>query len=301
MSLEPAIEDFLQHVKLELGLSGNSIAAYRADLLELARRFPKIVPQSVSAGDINNHFAALSAQGRKPATLARKVSAIRRFFDYLKETGSVRDNPAGGYRAPKISRYHPDYLTVEEIERVLKAADEHPKLAARDRMVIELLYGCGLRISELIGMKVGNIEFEAGFVRVVGKGDKQRLVPLGQYAREAIEAYLDSPERRKFPADGPKTLLLNRRGVPVSRVGLWKSIRKLVAQAGVVKHVTPHTFRHSFATHLLAGGADLRAVQEMLGHADISTTEVYTQVDQGYIIAEHRRHHPRELAGFRRK
>lgn len=301
MKLADEIEDFLQHLKLEHGLSGNTLAAYRSDLEHLVDHLQLTTLKSVEPRHINDYFSKLGSLGRKPATLARKLSAAKRFFGYLNTEGRMDQNPTTGYRAPRIARYHPDYLSVEEIERILAAADLDSELALRDRVVIELLYGCGLRISELLDLKIGSIEFEAGFVRVIGKGNKQRLVPLGRYAREAIERYLDSPARRKFPGDSARYLLVNRTGKRLSRVGLWKAIRKLVIRAGVTKTVTPHTFRHSFATHLLAGGADLRTVQEMLGHADISTTEVYTHVDQGYIVAEHRRHHPRELAGFRRK
>ena len=258
-------------------------------------------PSKTKTADLDKYFNHLSGLGRKPATLARKLSAVRRFFDYLVERGEVKQNPAAGYRAPRIARYHPDYLSVEEIERILKATELDPKLALRDRAAIELLYGCGLRISELLDLKIGSLEFEAGFLRVTGKGNKQRLVPLGKYASEAVEKYLDSPERSRFPGDGQRHLFVNSSGRRLSRVGLWKAVKRLVVRAGITKTVTPHTFRHSFATHLLAGGADLRTVQEMLGHADITTTEIYTQVDQGYIVAEHRRHHPRELAGFRRK
>jgi integrase/recombinase XerD len=296
-----AIDDFLQSLKLEHGLSANSIAAYRNDLTELSRSLSVDSPSRTKPSDLNHYFNHLAGLGRKPATLARKLSAAKRFFDHLIQRGELTENPAAGYRAPRIARYHPDYLSVEEIERILKATELDPKLVFRDRAVIELLYGCGLRISELLDLRIGSFEFEAGFVKVTGKGNKQRLVPLGKYAREAVEKYLDSPERARFPGDSSRFLIVNGRGQRLSRVGLWKAIRKLVIKAGIAKTVTPHTFRHSFATHLLAGGADLRAVQEMLGHADISTTEIYTQVDQGYIVAEHRRHHPRELAGFRRK
>jgi len=299
--IRTAVDDFLQYLKLELGLAANSVAAYRADLNEFERQYAKYTLARFRTSDLNAYFGRLAAQGRKPATLARKLSALRRFFAYLKDTGVVAENPVGGYRAPKIARYHPDYLSVEEIEKIIEAANGDPKLAGRDRAIVELLYGCGLRISELLNLKVSGIEFEAGFIKVVGKGNKQRLVPLGEFARRAIEHYLDSPERVRRPAAGSETLFVNRSGRPMSRVGLWKIVKKLVARSGITKSVTPHTFRHSFATHLLAGGADLRTVQEMLGHADISTTEIYTQVDQGYIVAEHRRHHPRELAGFRRK
>jgi integrase/recombinase XerD len=299
LDFQTAIEDFLQSLKLEHGFSANSISAYRGDLAELCATLRIGSPAKVRPVDLNKYFNHLAGLGRKPATLARKLSAARRFFDHLMERGVVKQNPAAGYRAPKIARYHPDYLSVEEIERILAAADLDPRLALRDRVVIELLYGCGLRISELLDLKIGSLEFEAGFVKVTGKGNKQRLVPLGKFAGEAVKKYLDSPERSGFPGDSSRYLLVNSRGKRLSRVGLWKAVKRLVVRAGIAKTVTPHTFRHSFATHLLAGGADLRAVQEMLGHADISTTEIYTQVDQGYIVAEHRRHHPRELAGFR--
>jgi integrase/recombinase XerD len=299
--MQVAIEDFLQYLKLELGLAQNSITAYRNDLNELARFFPKSQAIALTPSDMNGFFGHLASKGRKPATLARKLSAARRFFEYLRESGVITDNPTKAYRAPKLARYHPDYLSVDEIELILKACDQDPKLAERDRAMVELLYGCGLRISELLGLTVASIEFEARFLKVIGKGNKQRLVPLGEYAKVAVENYLDTPARRRFTAEGTRTLFVNRLGGQLSRVGAWKTIKKLVLRAGIIKPVTPHTFRHSFATHLLAGGADLRVVQEMLGHADISTTEIYTQIDQGYIVAEHRKHHPRELAGFRRK
>jgi len=298
---EIAIEDFLQHLKLERGLSANSINSYRADLKELAAAFGITPPRKVTASEIVKHFGKLVSRGRKPATLARKLSAVKHFFDYLLEQGQVKENPARGYRAPRLARYHPDYLSVEEIERILKAADQDSSFALRDRAIIELAYGCGLRISELLTLKSAEIEFGAGFVRVIGKGDKQRLGPLGAYAKDAVEKYLDYSAAQRLMGRGDGVLFLGRGGKPLSRVGLWKIIKKLVKRAGILKAVTPHTFRHSFATHLLAGGADLRTVQEMLGHADISTTEIYTQVDRDYIVAEHRKHHPRELAGFQRK
>jgi len=295
---EAAIADFLQHLKLELGLADNSIRAYRNDLMELAVGTGRRNPADLRPSDIVDFFGRLVARGRKPATLARKLSSVKSFFDYLVERQKLSENPARAYRTPRMARYHPDYLSVEEIERLIMTAGEDPRYPERNRAIIELLYGCGLRISELIGLKAADIEFEAGFVRVVGKGNKQRLVPLGLYARQAVERYQES---RPAAAGPTAILLLNRSGRPFSRVGLWKVVKKLVRQAGITKRVTPHTLRHSFATHLLAGGADLRTVQEMLGHADISTTEIYMRVDRDYIVAEHRKHHPRELAGFRRK
>lgn len=297
---ESAIEDFLQHLRLERGLSEKSTEAYRTDLKGFASYLKGMDPRQISAADITRFFSLLAGQGRKPATLARKLSSIKHFFNYLREASHIASNPAQAYRAPRIARYHPDYLAVAEIEAIIKAADDSGPLADRDRAIIELLYGCGLRISELAGLKVNQIEFEAGFVKVLGKGDKQRLVPLGEYAQKAIERHLESSDKERRGSGSP-LIFPNRLGRAFSRAGLWKIVRKMVLKAGISKKVTPHTFRHSFATHLLEGGADLRTVQEMLGHADISTTEIYTRIDREYIIAEHRKHHPRELAGFKRR
>jgi integrase/recombinase XerD len=293
--LDTLLEDFLQHLRLERGLSSNSVASYRSDIAGLLARCKNRRLESIRPADITGFFATLSRRRQKPATLARKISSIRQFFDYHVRAGRITENPARGYNAPKIVRYHPDHLTPESIERILDSIDDKDRNAARNRAVVELLYGCGLRLSELINLKVSDIEFEAGFVRVLGKGNKQRLVPIGRLALKAAREYL--PERDKqVSSEIVPELILNRFGRPFSRVGLWKIIRQLVHRAGISRRVTPHTFRHSFATHMIEGGADLRIVQEMLGHADISTTEVYTQIDRDYIIAEHRKYHPRELA-----
>jgi len=296
---ETCISDFLQHLRLERGLSQNSLAAYRADLRELQRVLRAGHPRDVTPVTISRHFSELDRRGRKPATLARKISSVRHFFDYLKDSGTVTESPARSYSAPKIMRYHPDYLSPEEIDCIINVVTPESRHAARDRAILELLYGCGLRLSELINLKICDIEFEAGFLRVVGKGEKQRLVPLGEPAARAVEAFLDADRTVRSLYSGDE-VFLNRSGKVYSRAGVWKIIKKHVRAACISKIVTPHTFRHSFATHLLEGGADLRVVQEMLGHADISTTEIYTRVDRDYIIAEHRKYHPRELAGFKR-
>jgi integrase/recombinase XerD len=296
---QAAIEDFIGYLKLERGLSGNSLAAYRTDLRELTVFCGESSVTATSPSLITRYFGELVQKGRKPATLARKLSSVRHFFAYLKDRAVIESNPAEAYRAPRIGRYHPEYLTVDDIKRIIDFAGKSKRDPERNRAIIELLYGCGLRISELLDLRLDHVEFEAGFVKVRGKGSKERLVPLGQFAREALERYLDSNTARARRSEG-RLVFVNRQGKRLSRVALWKIVRRLVAAAGVTKHVTPHTFRHSFATHLLEGGADLRMVQEMLGHADISTTEIYTRIDRDYIVAEHRKHHPRELAGFRR-
>lgn len=290
------VDDYLQHLRLERGMSQHSLSAYASDLAEFAEAAKTKEPSGVKPGDVHRFVIDLSRKARKPSTVARKLTSVRRFFAYQVESGRIADNPVGKLRAPKISRYHPDYLSPEEIERVIAAADPERANWKRDRAIIELLYGSGLRISEAIGLKVADLELEAGFVRVTGKGNKQRLVPLGKPSALAIRAYLDERERLR-----PRSteLFLTRFGKRFSRVGFWKVVRALVKRAGIAKRVTPHTFRHSFATHLIEGGADLRVVQEMLGHADITTTEIYTRIDRDFLVAEHKRHHPRELAKSR--
>jgi len=288
------IDDFLQYLKLERGLAENSIKAYASDLAEFAEHCRCRDPLKVAALNINEYFSSLNRKGQRPTTLARKISSLKSFFAYLKDNGRVKENPALAYSAPKISRYHPDYLSPAEIKGIIEAVRPEDKGSKRNKSIIELLYGSGLRLSELINLKIADIEFEAGFLRILGKGNKQRLVPLGDFANKAVSDYLATRKEPKTGGDS-EFVFLNRFGHKFSRVGLWKIIKNLVAKAGIVKKVTPHTFRHSFATHLIEGGADLRMVQEMLGHADISTTEIYTKIDRDYIIAEHKKYHPREL------
>ncbi|MBN1212677.1 MAG: tyrosine recombinase XerD [candidate division Zixibacteria bacterium] len=289
------LDDYRQHLKLERGLSENSLNAYIADLAAFANTVKGKSPLKISPVDISGYFMSLTRKGQKPATLARKIASIKGFFAYLKENNRIKENPALVYAAPKIARYHPDYLSATEIASIIEAIEPDSASYLRDKTIIEFLYGSGLRLSELINLKISDMELEAGFLRILGKGNKQRLVPVGEYAKKTVTSYL---ETRKEPhIKDMDYLLLNRFSRKFSRVGLWKIIKKIVLRAGISKKVTPHTFRHSFATHLIEGGADLRIVQEMLGHADISTTEIYTKIDRDYIIAEHRKYHPRELGG----
>jgi len=289
-------EDFLQFIRLERGLSSNTINAYATDLSEFRVLTGCSDASKAKAKLASKYVEALKQAGRKPATVARKLSSLKQFYEYLLKRKIVNENPFSSYSAPKISRYHPHYLSPADIEKILNSIDLSNEAGKRDKAIIELLYGSGLRISELASLKPGDLELEAGFIKVTGKGNKQRLVPVGKFSKDAINSYLniksDKPAIRSA-----QTLFCNRLGKPLSRTGLWKMIRRRVALAGISKKVSPHTFRHSFATHLLEGGADLRVVQEMLGHADISTTQIYTSVDRDYLIAEHRKYHPRELAG----
>lgn len=300
-TLQDWIADYLQHLKLERGLANNSVQAYRRDLKEFADRSKATALEEISLRSASDYLRFLTSGEKKPTTIARKISSLKRFFSYLHERGVISDNPFSSLLTPKISRYHPHYLSPDEIEKIIAGVETNTWQGKRDRAAIELLYGSGLRISELIMLRLNQIEFEAGFIRIIGKGNKQRLVPLGACAAEAVKEYLNAPPPFPPQQEREAYLFLNRFGKRFSRVGLWKIIKKRVLQAGISKKVTPHTFRHSFATHLLEGGADLRIVQEMLGHADISTTQIYTMIDRDYIIAEHRKYHPRELAGQKNK
>ena len=289
------INDYLSYLKVERGLADQTISSYRIDIEEFASTIKYRSVKSTTSSDALNYINNLNRNASKPSTIARKISSLKRFFGYLVDTDSVSENPFASLSAPKISRYHPDYLSAKEIEQIIDKIDLTIKNGFRDRMIIELLYGCGLRISELLLLKLSDIEFEAGFLRITGKGNKQRLVPMGEYARKSVEEYLNNHNVKKSIIES-NLLIYNKLGESLSRVGLWKIIKKRVINSGITKQVSPHTFRHSFATHLIEGGADLRIVQEMLGHADITTTQIYTKIDREYIIAEHRKYHPRELA-----
>jgi len=297
---QAVIKDYLQYLELERNLSRNSLTAYRTDLNEFAEQCGTSKPQAVDRSIANRWLGKLSSAGRRPATIARKLSSVKRFFTWMAESGLIPKSPLEGVSAPRIQRYHPPYLSVREIEALIDSIDCSTAAGIRDRAIIELLYGSGLRISEAIHLQVREIEFDAGFIRVLGKGDKERLVPLGRPAVEAVERYLDKRPKAVSTSEG-KCLFISRLGKKYSRPGFWKLIRKRFVAAGITKQVTPHTLRHSFATHMLEGGADLRVVQEMLGHADISTTQIYTSIDRDYLIAEHKRYHPRELAGRQRR
>jgi integrase/recombinase XerD len=295
-AVDNQIEDFIQFLQLEKGLSPNSVKAYATDLSEFVAITGCKDAAKAKSQTGSKYVDALKKLGRKPATVARKLSSVKQFYEYLLSRKLVKENPFVSYSAPKITRYHPHYLSPADIEKILSSIELTTELGKRDKAIIELLYGSGLRISELANLKPGDLELESGFIRVTGKGDKQRLVPIGRFSKEALIAYQETAEQ-KPQARSAQTLFYNRLSKPLSRTALWKTVRKRVAQAGISKQVSPHTFRHSFATHLLEGGADLRVVQEMLGHADISTTQIYTTVDRDYLIAEHKKYHPRELAG----
>lgn len=290
------LESFRDHLGFERGLSPRTIDAY----LREARRFAAFAasedvaePAGVTYRLLRDHVARLAGEGRAASTVARTVYALRGYFRFLIVEGALESDPSERLEAPRAGRALPDVLSVPEIEALIGAADPESRTAPRDAAMLEVLYGCGLRVSELVGLKGRDLDLDEALVRVRGKGGKERFVPVGAAARSAVRRYLRTTRPWLDRGRSAGHIFLNVRGLPLSRMGVWKILRRHVERAGILKRVTPHTLRHSFATHLLEGGADLASVQEMLGHADISTTEIYTHVDRSHLRQVHRSHHPR--------
>ncbi|HXI20405.1 MAG TPA: site-specific tyrosine recombinase XerD [Gemmatimonadales bacterium] len=290
------LEMFRDYLALELGHSPNTVASYLRDL----RRLTAFVtgrgarePGAVTRRQLREFVFALKDLGLAPATIRRQVSAIRTYYGFLLAEGRVESDPADRLEMPRRGRVLPDVLSVPEIESLLAAPQVDEPLAWRDRALLELGYGAGLRVSELCGLTRQNLLLSEGLVRVLGKGSKERLVPIGRKVIGAVSVYLHQVRPELDRGRTQDRVLLNARGQPLSRVGAWGIVRRRARQAGIRKRVTTHSLRHSFATHLLEGGADLRAVQEMLGHADLSTTQIYTHVDREYLRTVHRKFHPR--------
>lgn len=289
-------ERFDDFLALEQGASVQTSRAYKLDIT----RFVEYVsvkgaktPTDVTARNLREYVYHLKDLGLSPASIRRNVSAVRSYFRFLLGEGHVVRDPSERLETPKKWRTLPEVLDVAEVEKLLSAPSLDEPLAFRDRAMLELAYGAGLRVSEWISLGVRDVMLQDHLVRVFGKGAKERLVPIGRRAIAAIAVYLRELRPKLEKGEGKGVLFLNARGEPLSRMGAWKILRKYVDQAGIKKPVSPHTLRHSFATHLLEGGADLRAVQEMLGHVDISTTQIYTHVDREYLRTVHKQFHPR--------
>ncbi len=277
------IEDFCTYLQLERSLSGNSIAAYRRDVQKLQQfaeqhRLPD--PTKLQASNIEEFLGHLYDQGIQKRSQARILSGIKAFYSYLLLEEKISINPTAVIEAPKLGLYLPDVLSSEEIDSLIKAVDVSTAEGHRNRAMLETLYGCGLRVSELVGLRISDLFFNEGFIRVIGKGDKQRLVPISKQAMDEIGRYRAQRSTQKVEKKHEDILFLNRNGRPLSRVMVFIIIKQLAEKTGLQKNISPHTFRHSFATHLIENGADLRAVQEMLGHESILTTEIYTHIDR---------------------
>ncbi len=290
------LERFQDFLHVERGAAHATNEAYALDLARFAT-FMRVKgatrPAGVTPALLRDFVYHLKDLGLAPTSIRRNISAVRTYFKFLVGEGEIAQDPSDRLETPKRWLTLPDVLTVQEAERLLAAPTLDDPLAFRDRAMLELAYGAGLRVSEWITLGVKDAMLDQGLVRVFGKGSKERLVPIGRRAIGAVAVYLRELRPRLERGAGKGILLLNARGNPLTRMGAWKLLRKYVERAGITKRVTPHTLRHTFATHLLEHGADLRAVQEMLGHADISTTQIYTHVDRAYLRSVHKQYHPR--------
>lgn len=299
MRVENAIVQFLTYNRVEKGLSANTISAYQQDLHKFAAFAAKrkLVFEAIRRDDLVDFLTGLYHQKLESRTVARHLVTVRNFFRFALRQELIHADPAANLDSPKIRRSLPGCLRVGEVDRILEQPDANTSLGLRDRAMLEVLYSTGLRVSELIGLRVADLDNKVGCVRCIGKGDKERIVPVGRQALSTVARYLDKarPElaARARPGGGAPFLFINRRGGKLSRVGVWKILSSYGRRAGLRVALTPHMLRHSFATHLLERGADLRSVQLMLGHADISTTQIYTHVVEERLKQVYRAHHPR--------
>ena len=295
MKLDAAIESFLAHLAVERGLAPSTVEAYGRDLSSLARTTGEVEIAAIDATCVRRHLDRLDRLGNSAATRARALSAIAGLLAFLRAEGALDADPLADIERPRRGRRVPHVFSVEQIERLIHAPDDSP-LGIRDRAILEVLYAGGLRVSELCGLRIGDLELEARVCRVTGKGRRQRLALLGDPAVARLSRYLEEVRPRWAKHAASDAVFVSRRGAPMTRQAVWYRIRHHALAAGIERRITPHMLRHSFATHLLEGGADLRVVQEMLGHADIGTTEIYTHVSRKRLHSVVERSHPRGQA-----
>ena len=283
------VKDYRRYLIIERAMSQNTVASYCSDVEKFLAAYGGR-PEDAGPADIEDYLATRNQLSER--SQARLVSSLRSFFDWMVKEGYISDNPCDRVEAPKLGVYLPSVLSEDEVDRIIRCVDTSSWIGKRDRAILEVLYGCGLRVSEASGLKISSLFLEQGFIRIIGKGNKERLVPIGEMAMEALEAYME--DRPAPAAKADDLVFLNRYGKSISRVSLFKIVKKYTLAAGIMKEISPHTFRHSFATHLIEHGADLRVVQEMLGHENIATTEIYTHVDSSTWQKEILTHHPRK-------
>ena len=285
-------EDFRNYLRIERGMSPNTVASYVRDVEGLLKAYEGYLPADIGTAEVERFLSDRILKGLSKRSQARLLSSLRSFFNWCIDEGDLKDNPCDRIDAPKLGKYLPAVLSVEEVDAIMESVDLKAPTGLRDRAILEVLYGCGLRVSECTGLLLSHVHLDEGYVDVVGKGNKQRIIPLGEMAAEAVRNYLPArpePAARTFE----DILFLNRFGRPLSRVSVFNLVKERAMAAGIHKEISPHTFRHSFATHLIEGGADLRIVQEMLGHESILTTEIYTHIDSSTWQAAVLAHHPR--------
>ncbi|MBC8985256.1 site-specific tyrosine recombinase XerD [Pedobacter sp. N36a] len=294
----PYIPAFKAYLKLERSLSGNSIAAYINDVQKLFQYFESVEEKpsvkEIKPADLKKFISWINDLGMLPSTQARVISGLKSFFSFLMLEQIIEEDPSALLETPRLGKKLPDVLNIEEINALIEAIDASKPEGMRNKAIIELLYSCGLRVSELTNIRISNIFAESEFVKIVGKGNKERIIPIGAVALKYIKIYLESSRVHIPIKKGYEDyIFLNRRGTGLSRISVFTIIKDLALAAGLKKSISPHTFRHSFATHLIEGGADLRAVQEMLGHSSITTTEIYTHLDRNYLREIITGFHPR--------
>lgn len=293
--MERLVEDFLQHLAVERGLSKNTALAYGRDLVKFAR-FLKLkgrTPRQVRQGEVDGFARRLAEEGLQARSIRRALNAVRTFYRFLLREQVVAEDPTAAVRAPRTTRSLPRFLTLEEVDRLLAAPDVSTSLGYRDAAMLEVLYATGLRVSELVSLRSRDLNLEGGFLRCVGKGSKERLVPMGRKAAARLRDYLGRARPGLLRHGNHPALFVNSRGGAMTRQGFWKILRNYGRRLGLRGRLSPHVLRHSFATHLLERGADLRSVQMMLGHADISTTQIYTHVNRERLRRIYRDFHPR--------
>jgi integrase/recombinase XerD len=297
MAMKDFAEDFLNYLLVEKGLSENTIAAYRSDLnkyiIFLEEKKKRFHPDEIQRNDISDYMLFQKEKSLSANSISRALVAIKTLHRFLMREKHAKEDVTIVLDSPKLWKNLPQTLSVTEVEQIIKKPNPRNRIGLRDRAVLELMYATGLRVSEIVDLKTENINLEVGFLRCIGKGNKERIVPIGKQARYAIEKYLAKSRLKIKNAQSCNALFLSRLGKKISRQSFWKMIKKYALQAGIDKDITPHTLRHSFATHLLERGADLRVVQEMLGHSDISTTQIYTHINKERLKSIHNQFHPR--------
>jgi len=291
----PLVKRFLDYLFIECGLSGETIVAYQRDLKEFWGHLVEldVEPSEISADDMRQHLIRLSARGLAVSSIVRHFASIKMFLRFLFNERILRRDVASLLESPKRWRTLPNTVRYPQVKALLAAPQAHMEFYLRDRALLELLYATGMRVSEVVGLTLGKINLSLGYIRCLGKGRKERLIPVGRFAIDATEEYLEDLRSKLLGDRHDEALFLSRTGRPLDRSNIWRLVRKYARLAGIEEPLSPHTLRHCFATHLLAGGADLRIVQELLGHADVTTTQIYTHVDEAQLKHVHTKFHPR--------
>lgn len=296
MNVDTYVDEFINYLAVERGLAQNTLESYARDIRQLSQYLIQNdlgALHETSRGAIMHYLSAMKSQGRAMSSISRNLAAIKAFYQYLMRERYISKDPAASMEAPKLEKRLPKVLTVTEIDKLLKQPAPVSPAGIRDRAMLELLYATGIRVSELISLTISDVNLELGYIKCYGKGSKERIVPLGSIAAKWVNNYLEKGRPRLIKSPGVQTLFVNQHGRKLTRQGFWKIIKRHAYEAHIQKDITPHTLRHSFATHLLENGADLRSVQEMLGHADISTTQIYTHVTNKHLQEVYEKTHPR--------